>query len=397
MNIEEHIEILREKHKGKSFNLLAERCEISEDAPFRIKKADDIKRDEVVVLCLAGAGGNKIHLRAYNSMLKQVDKFIKKECGNEPRVVMACCEFGDFYNDRLARKAMHYSVIWPKHYEELKKSVNEKYYEEMFNPQYVKDIFDEVFENRLCDDNGLRFKTDEVLKNIRCVNIVSHCHGGYVAMCLEDLMNKRMDELGYNKKEQEKIKEQLLVLSYNPDCPYIVSKTKYVGVVSSQDNQNMYNNYLKEWLLMEPQEFDVCYMPKKGGRTLMCGRVNKSSGELIEIADNFDFFAKNRRGFSEHDFLGFEKNLYLTRGAEMMQRFGGNILVNGVLNSLKQKDGFVSIARIENLVARNFKDKLEFAKACFGYKLEQELYKVDKKEIDAHATWRRNLPVVTLD
>ena len=46
---------------------------------------------------------------------------------------------------------------------------------------------------------------------------------------------------------------------------------------------------------------------------------------------------------------------------------------------------------------RSFSDKVLFAKACLvGYKLEQELYKVDKKEIDAYANWRRSIPVVEL-
>ena len=39
MNIEEEIKKLRNIHKVKSFSLLAERCETSADAPYRIKKA----------------------------------------------------------------------------------------------------------------------------------------------------------------------------------------------------------------------------------------------------------------------------------------------------------------------------------------------------------------------
>ena len=398
MNIEKDIENLRKEYNGGSFSLLAERCETSNDAPYRIKKADKIKRDDVVVLCLAGTGGNKINLRGYNSMLKKVDNFVKKECGDEVRVVVACSEFGEFHDHKLARKAMHWLVSWPNHYEELKRSVNKKHYEETFNPKYIRDIYNEIFEPRLADDKGNRFKLDEVLRNIRRVNIVSHCHGGYVAMSLEGLMDKRMTELGYNKEEQNKIKEQVLSVMYNPDCPYVVSKMKSVGIVSSQDNHNTYNNYMKEWLLMEPHYFGVCYMPKKWGRTLMCDMVNKKSNELIEIGEDFDLFNKNNRGLSEHEFLGFEYDKCLSKGGETMQKMGGNILANGVINSLRQKKKFVSIPRIENLVARTFDDKVEFAKACIiGWKLEQKLYKVDRKEIDNYANWRRSLPVVTLD
>ena len=88
MNIEKHIEDLRKKAKGNSFSILAERCVTSNDAPYRIKKAKSIKRDDVVVLCITGYGGNEIFLKGYNSMLKKVDGFVKDEFGDKPRVVV---------------------------------------------------------------------------------------------------------------------------------------------------------------------------------------------------------------------------------------------------------------------------------------------------------------------
>ena len=76
MNIEEHIQNLRKKANGNSFSILAERCVTSSDAPYRIKKAKPIKRDDVVVLCIAGSGGDEIFLKGYNSMLKKVYGFV---------------------------------------------------------------------------------------------------------------------------------------------------------------------------------------------------------------------------------------------------------------------------------------------------------------------------------
>ena len=397
MNIEEHIQNLRKKANGCSFSILAERCVTSSDAPYRIKKAKPIKRDDVVVLCIAGYGGDKINLRGYNSMLKKVDRFVKSEFGGKPRVVVACSEFGDFHDRKLARKALHYKVSWPKHVEELKRSVSDKYYEETFNPKYIKDIFEEVIEPRILDDNGKRLKFDEALKNIRRVNIVSHCHGGYVAMVLETMMNKRMEELGYSLNERDKITQQLLILGYNPDCPYVVSKAKFIGIVSSQDRSNRYNNYMREWLLMKPHYFGVGYMPKRWGRTLIGDMVNSSWGEVKEIGEDADLF-RPQKGVNEHEFIGFEPIEGMSKTGELLQKFSANVLYNGIDNSLKQDKKFVYIPNIRKLTARNFSDRVLFAKsAIIGYKLEKMLYKVDKKEIDAYANYRRSIPVVELD
>ena len=397
MNIKEYIEDLRKDHNGKSFSFLAERCETREDAPFRITKAKGIKREDIVVLCIAGYGGNN-NLRGYNSMLKKVNDFVKNECGSKPRVVVAVSEFGDFHDRILARKALHYEVSWPKHVQELKRSVSDKYYEETFNPKYIKDIFDEVIEPRILDDDGKRFSLDKALKNIRKVNIVSHCHGGYVAMQLETMLNKRMEELGYDMSEREKITQQLLVVAYNPDCPYVVSKAKFIGIVSSQDRCNKYNNYMREWLLMKPHYFGVGYMPKYWGRTLIGDMVSNQWGQVKEVEEVGDLFKSKKGSVSEHGFLGYEVKQEMSDTGRLLQRFAGNILVNGVMNSLKQDEKFIEIPDIRKLTARTFKDRIEFAKsAIIGFRLEKKLNNVDKKEIDDYANWRRSIPVVELD
>ena len=101
---------------------------------------------------------------------------------------------------------------------------------------------------------------------------------------------------------------------------------------------------------------------------------------------------------SEHEFLGFESMDGMSKTGELLQHFGANVLYNGIDNSLKQDKKFVQIPNIRTLTARNFGDRVLFAKsAIIGYKLEKMLEKVDKKEIDAYANWRRSIPVVTLD
>ena len=84
-----------------------------------------------------------------------------------------------------------------------------------------------------------------------------------------------MNELGYSPEEQLKIKSQLLVLAYNPDCPKYLSKFRFISIESSQDRHNEYHGYLREWLLMSPKDFGVCFLPKIYGQTLMCAQVDK--------------------------------------------------------------------------------------------------------------------------
>ena len=138
-------------------------------------------------------------------------------------------------------------------------------------------------------------------------------------------------------------------------------------------------------------------MPKRWGRTLIGDMVNSSWGEVKEIGEDVDLF-KPQKGVNEHMFLGFKPIDGMSKTGELLQKFGANVLYNGIDNSLKQDKKFVQIPNIRTLTARNFSDKVLFAKsAIIGYKLEQKLRRVDRKEIDAYANWRRSIPVVTLD
>ena len=131
----------------------------------------------------------------------------------------------------------------------------------------------------------------------------------------------------------------------------------------------------------------------------MCDRVSKDDSEqIIKIDENFDFCGAEKRKVGEHEFWGFESDESMSRSAVMLQRFGANILANGVKNSVIQDEKYAKIPNIEQLAVRSFKDRVEFAKAIIvGYRLEQKLYKVDKKKIDNYANTRRSIPTVVLD
>ena len=227
----------------------------------------------------------------------------------------------------------------------------------------------------------------------------------------EKLMDKKMNELGYSPEEQLKIKSQLLVLAYNPDCPKYLSKFRFISIESSQDRHNEYHGYLREWLLMSPKDFVVCFLPKIYGQTLMCAQVDKYGIEgnpprEIEPIDGDKWFKQihgietdKEKTLGEHDFLGFEPIKNMSKGALKLQYFANNILKNAIKNSQRQNEKkFVPLPNIQNLAANSLQQRYMFARAVItGYKLLQQVRHTDKSQIDQYANWRRSIPTVGLD
>lgn len=318
MNITDYIEECRKQRHDLSFAFLAERCPASEEAPYRIKPCSPIAPDENCVLILAGTGGRNVNLRGYNSILKKTDNFVKQNIDSSivpVRTCVAICDFGKRHLDNIARKGAYFEAWWPQHITALKHDIPENCIEETFNPLYIKDIFDNTILPRItASDGNNRLHLRQARQNIRHLNIVAHCHGAYVAVQLEKLMDKKMNELGYSPEEQLKIKSQLLVLAYNPDCPKYLSKFRFISIESSQDRHNEYHGYLREWLLMSPKDFGVCFLPKIYGQTLMCAQVDKYGIEgnpprEIEPIDGDKWFKQihgietdKEKTLGEHDF-----------------------------------------------------------------------------------------------
>ena len=415
MNITDYIEECRKQRHDLSFAFLAERCPASEEAPYRIKPCSPIAPDENCVLILAGTGGRNVNLRGYNSILKKTDNFVKQNIDSSivpVRTCVAICDFGKRHLDNIARKGAYFEAWWPQHIAALKHDIPENCIEETFNPLYIKDIFDNTILPRItASDGNNRLPLRQARENIRHLNIVAHCHGAYVAVQLEKLMDKKMNELGYSPEEQLKIKSQLLVLAYNPDCPKYLSKFRFISIESSQDRHNEYHGYLREWLLMSPKDFGVCFLPKIYGQTLMCAQVDKYGIEgnpprEIEPIDGDKWFKQihgietaKEKTLGEHDFLGFEPVKNMSKGALKLQYFANNILKNAIKNSQRQNEKkFVPLPNIQNLAANSLQQRYMFARAVItGYKLLQQVRHTDKSQIDQYANWRRSIPTVGLD
>ena len=199
MNITDYIEECRKQRHDLSFAFLAERCPASEEAPYRIKPCSPIAPDENCVLILAGTGGRNVNLRGYNSILKKTDNFVKQNIDSSivpVRTCVAICDFGKRHLDNIARKGAYFEAWWPQHIAALKHDIPENCIEETFNPLYIKDIFDNTILPRItASDGNNRLPLRQARENIRHLNIVAHCHGAYVAVQLEKLMDKKVYQM----------------------------------------------------------------------------------------------------------------------------------------------------------------------------------------------------------
>ncbi len=422
MNIKEQIRALKAERGDISYAFLAERTETTPDSPYRIKPAAPIKPQETMVLVLAGSGGQGDNIRGYNGYLKKTDEFIKNhsELKNKPvRVCVAVCNFGKYHDDNYARHCENWRIVNQSHYAKCINNLAGIKRQEILEPQYIQDIFNAVILPRISSDDGKsRLNQAEAVCNIRKLNLVTHCHGAYVAMQLEKIMNRKMQELGYSPAEQKQIKKNLVSVNYAPNCMSSLSTdTYFVAVESAMDGHNELKTYFKEYLHMAHKDFGVCCFSEYNTKALMCAQINKAGIEgnpppqwiVRKINEDGDFLAEIAKArqeaiandlkepeednrVDEHSFIGFIPKVEMSKGAKKMQQFANNLLKNAIKNSLAQTDEkYIPLSPIQNLCADTFIQKCEFAKAAItGFRLAKQMKTCKQEEIDAHGYARRS-------
>ncbi len=388
MNIEEYIKEFKQKRQGFSFAFLAERVPLSEDAPNRFNKAKSINPDDVLILGLAGKGYDSAdNIRGYNGYIKRIDEIKLEPDLKEKNIcsVVAVCNFGKYHNPDAARELHFWEHIAKEKYNDRINLVSDIQKQELLNPAYIKDIFDEVILSRISTNDGKsRLPMDKAMYRIRRLNIVAHCHGGYVAFMLEKMMQNKMMQLGYSKAEQKQIQKQLFVLDYAPDSQWYKQSSRCVVVESAKDDNNKYQTTFKEWLQFRRKKFGFLFSSE---RLLMCTQIDKYGVEgnperpLILIPSD-DFFEERHKDMlkaqaednqepqklnemGEHDFLGFKPFANMSKAAIKMQKLAKNILVSALLNSIEQKQGekFKPLPNTSAMAVRGAEDKADLAKA----------------------------------
>ncbi len=386
MKLEEHMEYLRTERQGKSFACLAERVDKTNDAPWGINVAPTSNPEDVTVLFLAGEGNAGADYRGFNGYLKKVDEFVKHhpELQNQNiKVKIAVWDMGKYHNPKTARKLQQEQYKNPEKYKKIISEMPQENREEYLEPSYIKDIFNQEILPRISANNNQNIRVSEVKakRNIRRLIIMGHCHGGFVALKLEEMMQNKMQQLGY--KEKDKIQKQLLIMAYSPDCPLGVSKSQMISFSSAMDFQTNHGSTLKNFL--QDYDFGVAFFPKRKGNIFMCTQIDKAGIEgnppkvyvAIPVEEWYENTIKRKsskeedgkereKNLGEHDFLGFSECQNMSKCSLKMMSYANTILKNALLNSLEQTEGhFKPLPSVRDLATETPKQKKQFIKMLF--------------------------------
>ena len=416
MNIREYINYMKSVRGDRSFAFLAERCETSEKNPFRIRPAEPIKADEVLVCMLCGANrDNEDHIREYNGYLKQVDEFVKKSPklkDKKVRVCVAVCNFGKYHDTDMARHLQYMRYANNKEYEEIVSCMSPEVKEEILTPCYIQDIFDATILPRI-SSNTTHQSLNDVLKNIRRLNFVTPCHGADEAIELEDKIYKTTKKMGYTDDEQKQIFAQQMILNFNPEGAKSHARSCFITIQSAADTHNHYTNFMEEYLLMRPSDFGFIHLNSKNVNILMCAQVDKRGIEgnpppvyvvrpIEEVMREAMEARKNiardevkdpeeEKYATEHSFMGFSPKANMSKGALKIQKIAGNILENAVVNSVSQtSDNFIPLPSFLSLAANDRAERFEIAKANLkGWKISLKMIPVSMNKIASYNAYRR--------
>ena len=294
----------------------------SDENPYGFEDVSEVDNDKPCILALGGDGVR--YERGLNGYLGDLYRLMEAHnLHKKVNVYGVVYDFGEYMDVRWARiKLMH-----EYHHNVDDKELNA----ETKNPKYVKDIFDMFIEPRLGVD-GHKFSESKAAQNIRKLQIFAHCHGAYTALRLENMMQKRMEELGYSKESRDYIQKQLLIVSQSPYCPLGASKSTMVSFASAWDMEMDHCNMFEQSLhsVIEAENIPLCYFPDDRGNLFLTDRMGY--------------------GCDNHNFWGFVPDSLHEQDARKMIVMEANCLVSGVENALAETG---KIGSVKDLVCRN--------------------------------------------
>ena len=222
----------------------------TEDNPNGYITIENIPNDEVCVLYLGGDGSTDD--KAANGYAKIIENEILDTVNTSIPV------YSITYNFEDNKQSISRRLEFIKHRtevllsdERLNKTISQASNED-YAPKYIDELFEKTILPRISTYKGKgKLSTEEACKRIRKLNIVAHCHGGYVAHKLEEKMQQTMSELGYNDKERKSIQSQLLIIGHAPACPLGISKSQFISFKSIYDEQvpqanNWFSAYIEK-------------------------------------------------------------------------------------------------------------------------------------------------------
>ena len=143
-------------------------------------------------------------------------------------------------------------------------------------------------------------------------------------MKLEELMQKKMQELGYSPKESAIIQKQLFCVAYAPYAPLGVSKSTMISFASAADDEVWHqNNFHKHIKLLQKQgRLKLSYFPDKYGELFVAPHITVS-----------------QQSNQEHQFLDyFDPKYELSNEGLTLLKFANNAIINSLKATLDGKE-----------------------------------------------------------
>lgn len=300
------------------FEKLCSRAEIyrrgdkTEDCPYGLAAVSAPDDDKPCILVLGGDGVRSE--KALNGYLGDVYRLLEEKNLHEAvNVYGVVYDFGEYTDVKYARTKM-----MENHHRRIRLSREAP--ADTLEPEYVKDIFNRFLLPRVSRD-GKRLDAETAARNVRGLNIVAHCHGAYTALLLEEMMQKKMKELGYNAEERAAVQKQLLVVAQSPYCPLGESKSTFVSFASARDMETSHYNNFEQALdaIRREEKIPFSYFPDRRGNLFLADTMG---------AEN-----------DEHNFWGFHYNDTIDKQGQALILLESKVLVNGVKNSLTPERG----------------------------------------------------------
>ena len=183
----------------------------------------EVSFDKPTVLCLSGDG--TLTAKDANAMAKYANRLLGRNGAEEQTDVQI---LSVYYQNANARELTNSRLC----HTEKDKS---RFTEEEQNPSYIRDFYEQCLKKIISKKDGRKQDSEQARKLMRNLNILSFCHGDYVACKLDEIMREDMKRRGYTAGEISDICKQAAVISVVPQDSLKKSSFTKIGFVSLDD------------------------------------------------------------------------------------------------------------------------------------------------------------------
>lgn len=110
----------------------------------------------------------------------------------------------------------------------------------------INQLFNQQFLPLISSINSSKLAIEQVKKNFRNVNIVTHSYGGFIAEQLGNMINYRMNEMGYSEEEVNSAMKQISLLTLGNIVKLENTNNKFTTLHVLNQNDIVVNQYVKE-------------------------------------------------------------------------------------------------------------------------------------------------------